>query len=97
MRKKPTIEELEKILNAPDGKKIRILPNGKIKTISKKETIEESLITHSEKIGELTKNNKILRATLLHCLGHLQIKIENNSDMITLQKIQTALAQTGEQ
>lgn len=91
MEKNPTIAELENLLNT-STEKVSILPNGKIKVNTPKETIEESLIAHMEKIGELTEENKIFRNVLVHCLGHLQTRVEDNADMMTLRKIEQVLA-----
>ena len=38
MKKKPTIEQLEKILNSPDEIPIKIMPNGEIRAIKKRKS-----------------------------------------------------------
>ena len=47
--KKPTIAELEKLLNAEESKPIRILPDGSIKVGRKRKS--EKVITMREDLG----------------------------------------------
>lgn len=42
-------------------------------------------------IADLTRKNKLLRNTLVHCLGYLQTKVENTGDFLTIKKIEHAL------
>jgi len=50
MKKKPTITELEKLLNSEEDQAITILPNGQIKR-SKKSKKGNPLVTFKENLG----------------------------------------------
>lgn len=45
---KPTIKELEKLLNSEDKRTIHILPNGEIRAYKKS---NKPLLTHKENLG----------------------------------------------
>ncbi len=60
-KKKPTIAELEKILNSKEENPIEILPNGKIRTVKKrrKNTVNKPVtrrIKPSNRIHEITSD-----------------------------------------
>lgn len=82
MKEKPTIEELEDILNREGNSSIEILPNGEIRAVEGVLKLQAENEQLKEEIGELqaqlTKKDKVIRAMAkdvlkesptVYCLG----------------------------